>query len=71
MGTRVLRKEDPKFLTEGATYTADISHPKLKGAVHAHFVRSTMAHATILEIDTSEAASQPGVLAVYTAQDIP
>ncbi len=71
MGTRVLRKEDPKFLTEGATYTADISHPKLKGAVHAHFVRSTMAHAKILEIDTSEAASQPGVLAVYTAQDIP
>ena len=24
IGTRVLRKEDPKFLTVGATYTADL-----------------------------------------------
>jgi len=71
MGTRVLRKEDPKFLTQGATYTADVEDPQLAGAGYTHFVRSTMAHAKILEVETAEAAAQPGVLGVYTAADLP
>ena len=71
MGTRVLRKEDPKFLTEGATYTADVRDPRLEGAAHVHFVRSTFAHAKINGIDASDAESMPGVLGVYTAEDIP
>ena len=70
MGTRVLRKEDPTFLSSGATYTADLSDPRLDGAVHVHYVRSTMAHAKILSVDTSDATGAPGVLAVYTAADV-
>ncbi|MDH3706391.1 MAG: xanthine dehydrogenase family protein molybdopterin-binding subunit, partial [Acidimicrobiia bacterium] len=70
VGTRVLRKEDPTFLTEGATYTADLRDPKLDGAAHVTYVRSTMAHAAINGIDTSEAAAAPGVVGVFTAADL-
>lgn len=70
MGTRVLRKEDPKFLSAGATYTADLTDSRLEGAVHVHYVRSTMAHARITSIDTTEAKNAPGVLAVLTAEDL-
>ena len=48
MGTRVQRKEDPTFLTEGATYTADLDDPRLEGALHATFVRSVVANGRIL-----------------------
>ena len=70
VGTRVVRKEDPKFLTVGGTYTADVRDPLLAGAAHAFYVRSTMAHATLLSVDTSEAKTAPGVLAVYAYDDI-
>ena len=46
LGNRVLRKEDPKFLTTGGVYVDDLnSEPLLVGALHATFVRSTVAHA--------------------------
>ena len=67
LGNRVLRKEDPKFLTVGGTYVDDLP---LEGAVHVFYVRSTLAHARILSIDTSEAAAAPGVVAVITAADV-
>lgn len=70
MGTRVQRREDPLFLTGGARYTADLQEPLLEGAVHAHFVRSTIAHARITELDVSEAREAPGVVAVFTGADI-
>jgi len=67
LGNRVVRTEDPRFLTGGSTYVADLDHP---GAAHAVFVRSLMAHADITSIDVSEAAAAPGVLGVYTASDL-
>jgi carbon-monoxide dehydrogenase large subunit len=67
LGNRVLRKEDPKFLTVGGSYVDDL---RLDGALHVVYARSTMAHARIAGIDTSEAAACPGVVAVYTAADI-
>jgi len=70
MGTRVQRREDPLFLTGGAQYTADLQEPLLEGALHAHFVRSTIAHARITELDVSEALAAPGVVAVFTAADV-
>ena len=70
LGNRVLRVEDPKFLTVGGTYIADLTDPLLDGAAYATYVRSTMAHATILGIDTSDAAEMPGVLGVFTADDL-
>ena len=69
VGTRVVRKEDPKFLTVGGTYTADLRDPRLDGAAHVMYVRSTMAHANIVSIDTAGAKAAPGVLGVYTFDD--
>ncbi len=69
LGTRVLRREDRGFLTSGAIYTADIEDSRLDGAVHATYVRSTMAHAGI-EVDVSEAVTMPGVVAVFKASDL-
>jgi carbon-monoxide dehydrogenase large subunit len=67
LGNRVLRREDPKFLTVGGTYVADLDLP---GSVHLTFVRSSMAHAKIVAVDTSQAAAMPGVIAVYTNDDL-
>ena len=71
LGTRVLRTEDPRFLTGRSTYTADLHDPRLDGAAHAYFVRSNVAHGVITDISKSEARRAPGVLAIYTAQDLP
>ena len=46
-GDRVVRVEDPKLLTDGGTYVADLRIPELDGAVHVTYVRSTIAHAGI------------------------
>ncbi len=68
LGNRVLRTEDPAFLTKGGTYVDDVVLP---GApAHVVYVRSTMASARLLEVDTSEAAAMPGVLAVWTIDDV-
>jgi carbon-monoxide dehydrogenase large subunit len=71
MGTRVLRTEDPRLLTNGGVYTDDLRLPELAGAAHVTIVRSPIAHARITGIDTSAAAGQPGVVAVLTAADLP
>ncbi len=70
LGTRVVRTEDPLFLTRGATYTDDVADDRLTGALHATFVRSTVAHGRLLSVDTSAALQAPGVVAVVTAEDI-
>jgi carbon-monoxide dehydrogenase large subunit len=70
LGTRVLRTEDPRFLTSGGVYTEDVVDDRLAGACHVFFVRSPVAHARIQAIDVSAARSAPGVVAVYTAADL-
>lgn len=71
LGNRVLRKEDPKFLTVGGKYVDDLlDEPLLDGALHVTYVRSTVAHGRILSIDTSDAAAMPGVRAVFTGADL-
>jgi carbon-monoxide dehydrogenase large subunit len=67
LGTRVQRKEDPKFLTTGGVYTDDIADPRLAGAAHAVFVRSMVAHGVIESIDVDGAKDMPGVLSIHTA----
>ena len=66
-GSGIRRREDPRLITGSATYTDDITLP---GMVHAAMLRSEHAHAKITRIDTSKAASAPGVIAVYTGADI-
>ena len=71
LGNRVLRKEDPKFLTTGGKYIEDLNdEPMFAGALHVTYVRSTVAHAKITNIDLSECKNAPGVVAVFTAQDL-
>jgi carbon-monoxide dehydrogenase large subunit len=70
LGTRVVRLEDPLFLTSGATYTEDLVDDRLAGAVHAVFVRSPLAHAEVGAVDTSAALAEPGVIAVLTNADL-
>ena len=70
LGTRVLRTEDPGFLSTGAVYTEDVQDERLAGACYVHFVRSTVAHAKIISIDTSAAKDADGVIAVYTGADL-
>ena len=67
MGARVRRKEDPRLITGTATYVDDVHLP---GALHLAFVRSQHAHANISNIDVSAAKQVPGVVAIYTADDL-
>ncbi|NBQ04821.1 MAG: xanthine dehydrogenase family protein molybdopterin-binding subunit, partial [Actinobacteria bacterium] len=71
LGNRVLRKEDPKFLTTGGKYIEDMNdEPLFAGALHVTYVRSTVAHAKITKIDLTDCKTAPGVVAVFTAQDL-
>jgi carbon-monoxide dehydrogenase large subunit len=70
LGTRVLRTEDPRFLTTGGVYTEDVVDERLAGACHVFFVRSPIAHARISRIDVSAALAAPGVIAAFTAADL-
>ncbi len=67
IGQAVRRKEDYRFLTGAGQFTDDVSPAH---HVHAWFLRSPHAHAKIRKIDTSKAKSAPGVLAVYTGEDL-
>ena len=67
IGAAVLRKEDKRFITGKGNYTDDIN---LTGQTHAYFVRSPHAHATINSINTSAAAAAPGVVGIFTGDDM-
>ncbi|HEV2742205.1 MAG TPA: xanthine dehydrogenase family protein molybdopterin-binding subunit, partial [Rubrobacter sp.] len=67
MGSSVLRKEDPALLTGQADFTDDI---RLPGMLHFALLRSPHAHARIRSIDASVARERPGVVAVFTGEDL-
>ena len=67
LGTRVVRVEDPRFLTGQGTYIDNIDLP---GALWITYVRSTVAHGIIDGIDVSNATDMPGVVAVWTAKEL-
>ncbi|GGO31673.1 aerobic carbon-monoxide dehydrogenase large subunit [Micromonospora parathelypteridis] len=60
---RMLRKEDPRFLRGRGRYVDDVQLP---GMLHLAILRSPVAHARIVSIDTSAAEASPGVKAVVT-----
>ena len=66
-GTHVKRNIDPTLLTGQGSFIDDVP---LTDALHVAFVRSPFARARILSIDTSEAEQHPGVVAVYTCDNI-
>ncbi|HYK84350.1 MAG TPA: molybdopterin cofactor-binding domain-containing protein [Ktedonobacteraceae bacterium] len=67
VGTPIKRREDPRLITGQATYVDDI---KLVGMLHMSVLRSPYGHARINSINTEAARNHPGVVAVYTAEDL-
>ena len=67
IGSKVERKEDKKFLTGRGRYTADIN---LVHQTYAFFVRSPHARAKINKVDISKAMKAPGVVNIFTGDDI-
>ena len=61
------RLEDHRMLTGRGRYVSDWNLP---GQAYAHFVRSDRAHAEIVAIDKAAALQHPGVLAVYTGDEV-
>ncbi|GAC1349401.1 MAG: molybdopterin-dependent oxidoreductase [Ktedonobacteraceae bacterium] len=67
VGSPIKRREDPRLITGQATYVDDI---KLVGMLHMAVLRSPYGHARIKSINTEAARKLPGVVAVYTAEDL-
>ena len=67
IGEPVPRTEDPILLRGQGRYTDDLNEP---GQAYAYIVRSQYAHGVLRGIATEKAKRMPGVLAVYTGQDM-
>lgn len=61
------RREDMRFLTGAGRYVDDIAPA---GALHAVFLRSTVAHGVIAGLDLEAARNVPGVHLVLGAEDL-
>src|SRR5258708_35219272 len=67
IGQSIRRKEDVRFLTGVGQYTDDVNPPN---HTHAYFLRSPHAHAKIRKIDATKAKAAPGVVGIYTGDDL-
>lgn len=67
VGKSMKRVEDPRFIQGRGRYVANLQIP---GMVHVAVKRSPHAHARINAIHTAEAKALPGVVAVYTGQEL-
>jgi len=67
IGASVKRTEDIRFVTGKGHYVDDVNR---SGQAYAYFLRSPHAHATIDKLDTSAALKSPGVVAIFTGDDI-
>ena len=68
IGASVRRKEDGRFLTGRGRYVDDLPLPD---ALHLAIVRSVHAHARLLAIGVEGARAVPGVVGVFTLDDVP
>ena len=66
-GKPMKRNEDGRLLTGQALFVDDVQLP---GMLHVAFKRSDFAHGRIVDIDIDAALEMPGVVAVYTAEDL-
>jgi carbon-monoxide dehydrogenase large subunit len=67
IGKPLVRREDQRFLTGAGQYTDDIT---LHGQTAGVFLRSPHAHARIKSINLEAAKKAPGVVAIFTGQDL-
>ncbi len=68
VGQSVARVDARAKVTGQALFPGDFSLP---GMLHAKLLFAGRPHARVLHIDTSEAEAVPGVVAVFTARDVP
>ncbi|HEX2151791.1 MAG TPA: xanthine dehydrogenase family protein molybdopterin-binding subunit, partial [Stellaceae bacterium] len=67
IGQPVRRFEDKRLLTGNGRFQHDMT---LSGQAHGYVLRSPHAHARIRGIDLAAAQAAPGVLAIYTGEDL-
>ena len=67
IGAAVKRVEDHRFLTGKGNYTDDINRP---GQAYAYILRSPHGHASINKLDVESAKKAPGVVAIFTGEDM-
>jgi carbon-monoxide dehydrogenase large subunit len=67
LGASVRRVEDPRLLTGGGRYVADLALP---GMLHAAVLRSPHAHARLVRVDAEAARRRPGVAHVLVPADV-
>ena len=68
IGVSVRRLEDAALVTGSGRFVGDVSFPH---QLHMRLVRSPVANGRIVAIDTARARALAGVVAVWTAEDIP
>ncbi|MDZ8055702.1 MAG: molybdopterin-dependent oxidoreductase [Aulosira sp. ZfuVER01] len=68
VGKSIPKQDGTAIVTGKASYTADIAPP---GLLHLKVLRSPYAHARIRNIDTAKAKALPGVVAIFTHEDVP
>ena len=66
-GQAIRRKEDQRFITGSGRYTDDVT---FEGQTFLYFFRSPYAHGVVKSLEVAEARKAPGVVAVYTADDL-
>jgi carbon-monoxide dehydrogenase large subunit len=67
IGSSVKRREDRRFLTGDAAFIDDLTLPRM---CYAAFLRSPHAHARIGRIRAEAARAAPGVVGVFTFEDL-
>jgi CO/xanthine dehydrogenase Mo-binding subunit len=67
LGDSVPRLEDPPLITGKGRFAGDVNFPD---QLHMRIVRSPFAHGNIKSVDTAAAKTHPGVVAVWTNDDI-
>jgi len=68
IGKSITRVDARAKVTGEAKYPADYTMP---GALHAKILFAGRPHARVLRIDTAAAEVAPGVVAIFTAKDVP
>ena len=67
VGASIKRREDPRFIQGKGSYVANLQLPNM---AYVAIKRSPYGHARIKGINTKKAAALPGVIAVFTGQEL-